>query len=97
MAGQIRITPDEMHTQAGNYRQQAEKVNEVITAMNGLLETLKGEWEGAASQSYAARYEQLKPGFIQARELINEIATALDNTATSLDETDQQIAAQFRG
>lgn len=97
MAGQIRIGPDAMRGRAAEYRNQAEAVNNVITTMRGLLEALQGEWEGASSVAYAARYEQLEPGFIRAEELINEIAAALTSTAAIMEETDSNIAAQFGG
>lgn len=97
MAGQIRIGPDAMRGRAGEYRNQAEAVNGVIGAMDSLLAALQGEWEGAASSAYAARYAELKPGFVKAEELINEIAAALDSTARIMEETDSSIAAQFAG
>lgn len=97
MAGQIRIGPDAMRGRAGEYRNQAEAVNGVIGAMDSLLTALQGEWEGDASSAYAARYAELKPGFVKAEELINEIAAALDSTARIMEETDSSIAAQFRG
>ena len=56
MASQIRITPDQMRERAGQYRTEADTVNGVITKMDSLLQALQGEWEGAASESYAARY-----------------------------------------
>jgi WXG100 family type VII secretion target len=61
--------------------------------MDSLLNTLQGEWEGAASRAYATRFGELRPGFVKARELIDEIARALDNTAASIEDTDAQIAA----
>ena len=91
----IRISPDAMRGRASEYRNQAANVHEVISKMDSLLSQLQGEWEGAASQSYAARYTELKPGFMKAEELINEIAAALDSTARIMEETDQSIAAQF--
>lgn len=97
MASQIRMTPDMMRQRAGEYRNQAETVNGVITKMDNLLTQLQGEWEGAASESYAARYQELKPGFLKAEELIREIAQALDSTAKIVEETDTNIANQFRG
>ncbi|MGI6076963.1 MAG: WXG100 family type VII secretion target [Fastidiosipilaceae bacterium] len=96
MSGQIRMTPDTMRERANQYRTQADAVNNVISQMDNLLSMLQGEWEGAASQSYAARYQELKPGFIKAEELIQEIAVALDSTANIVEETDNSIAAQFR-
>ncbi|MCD8069690.1 MAG: WXG100 family type VII secretion target [Lachnospiraceae bacterium] len=96
MANQIRITPDQMRTRAGEYRDQAGVVGEVISKMDQLLEALQSEWEGAASESYAVRFSELRPGFVQAQELINEIAAALDSTAQILEETDIDIVCQFR-
>lgn len=97
MAGQIRITPDQMRERANQYRNEAETVNGVIGKMDSLLQALQGEWEGSASESYAARYQELKPGFMKAEELIREIAAALDSTARIVEETDTSIASQFRG
>lgn len=97
MANQIRITPDQMRTRATEYRNEADKVQDVIRRMDTLLEQLRSEWEGAASESYDARYQELKPGFMKAEELIREIAKALDATANIVQETDTGIASQFRG
>ena len=96
MANQIRITPDQMIQRANQYRTEAETVNGVIKKMDNLLNLLQGEWEGAASESYAERYKQLKPGFVKAEELIREIAAALDSTAKIVEDTDNRIASQFR-
>ncbi len=96
MANQIRITPDQMRERANQYRNEADTVNGVITKMDGLLSDLQAEWEGASSESYAARYEELKPGFVKAEELIREIAAALDSTANIVETTDSDIAAQFQ-
>ncbi len=96
MANQIRITPDQMRERAVQYRSEADKVNGVIAQMDSLLQQLQSEWEGSASESYAARYQELKPGFMKAEELIREIAAALDSTAKIVEETDASIASQFR-
>lgn len=95
MANQIRITPDQMREKANQYRAEADTVNGVIGKMDTLLEQLQSEWEGAASESYAVRYGELKPGFMKAEELIREIATALDATAKIVEDTDSNIANQF--
>ncbi len=91
----IKISPDVMRERANQYRNEAETVNGVISKMDSLLGQLQGEWEGSASTSYAARYQELKPGFMKAEELIREIAQALDSTARIMEETDSEIAAQF--
>lgn len=97
MSSQIRISPDQMRERASQYRAEADTVNGVITKLDSLLQQLQGEWEGSASESYAARYLELKPGFLKAEALIREIASALDSTARIVEETDSNIANQFRG
>ncbi len=95
MAGQIRITPDQMRGRANEYRREAENVQSVIARMDSLLNQLQGEWEGASSRAYAARFAELRPGFVRARELVDEIARALDGTARALEDTDAQLASSL--
>lgn len=97
MTGQIRMTPDTMRARANEYRTEANNVNSVIAKMDALLSALQSEWEGNAADSYAARYEELKPAFVKAEDLINEIAKALDASANYMEESDQNIANSWRG
>ena len=94
-SGQIRMTPETMRTRAGEYRTQSQNVEDVIGKMDTLLENLMNEWEGAASEAYAAKFGELRPSFVAAKELIDDIATALDKTAEAVESTDSQIASQF--
>ena len=96
MANQIRITPDQMRQRANDNRREADPVNGVSKKMDAILQQLQNEWEGSASESYATRYSELKPGFMKAEELIREIATALDSTANIVEQTDSEIANQFK-
>ena len=97
MAGQIRITPDQMRMRAGEYRTEAENVGQVISKMDSLLAALQEEWEGSAATAYAGRFQELRPSFVAAQDLITEIASSLDATAQALEGTDANIASQFRG
>ena len=97
MASQIRMTPEKMRTRAGEYTTQANNLQSIITKMDALLKNLQGEWEGSASEAYAARFAELRPGFVKAKELIDEISQALKQTAQIVEETDNNIANQFRG
>lgn len=96
MASQIRMTPEQMRGRASEYRTQAEAVQEVIAKMDSLLSALQSEWEGQSAEAYAARYEELKPGFVKAQDLITEIATSLDSAANQTEELDQGLASQWR-
>lgn len=63
--------------------------------MDSLLTALQEEWEGAASEAYAVKFQELRPGFVDAQNLINEISEALQKTATTLEETDANIGRAF--
>ena len=94
-AGQIRMTPDTMRERAGEYRTEADNVQSVIDKMDRLLETLLTEWEGSASEAYTNKFAELRPSFVKGKELIDDIAMALDKTAEAVESTDTQVANQF--
>lgn len=96
MANQIRMSPETMRGRANEYRREADTVNGVIQKMDTLLQQLQSEFEGSASEAYAVRYRDLRTGFVRAEELIREIAQSLDSTARIMEETDSNIASQFR-
>jgi len=94
-AGQIKITPETMRQRATQYRKEANEVHASYSNMDALLRTLHTEWEGRAADSYDARYQSLRPNFLKAEDLINDIAKSLDNTAATLEQTDQNIANAY--
>lgn len=94
-SGQIRMIPETMRIRANEYRTEAENVQAVIEKMDSLLNALLDEWEGSASAAYAQKFGELRPSFVAAKDLIDDIATALDNTAEAVESTDSQIASQF--
>ncbi len=96
MAGQIRITPSQMRTRAGEFRAEGQKFEEVIAKMQQLINVLRDEWEGQASQEFSNQFDGLKPSFNQMRQLIDDIGGQLDGTANSLETLDQDIASKFR-
>ena len=96
MASQIRMTPELMRTRAKSYETEAGKLDDIIETMVSLLGMLQSEWEGDASAAYAEKFAELKPGFIQASQLIRDIAKSLNTTASIVEQTDANIAAQFR-
>lgn len=96
MAGQIRMTPEKMRQRASETDKRADDMQNLINAMDRLLNTLKTEWEGDAMRGYEDRYNKIKPSFKNAHELFVEIANNLRATAQIVEETDKNIANQFR-
>lgn len=96
-SGQIRMTPETMRTRAGEYTTQANNLDSIINKMDNLLKQLQSEWEGEASRGFAARFTELRPGFVKAKELIDEISAALKSSANTVEQTDRQIGSAWRG
>lgn len=96
MAGQIRITPEQMHARAGEFRNAEADYLNVINTMKNLITTLQSEWEGAASDSFAAQFEALQPSFNQMDQLILDIAKQCDDVADATQALDEEIASKFK-
>lgn len=92
MAGDIRIDPETMRQRSSEFRNQAENVGQVISSMDSLLNQLQQEWEGQASRGFAEKFQQLRPNFVNAQNLINEISQTLDKTAQQMEDVDRLLA-----
>lgn len=98
MAGnQIRMTPESMRARAGEYAREAESIQQIINNLDRLLRQLQQEWEGDSSRAYAEKFTQLRPGFVNTKNLVDEISAALKKAAQIVEDTDKNIASQFRG
>lgn len=96
MAGQIRMSPEQMRMRAGEFRTEGDTFEGVISKMQGLINALQEEWEGQASSQFAQQFESLKPSFNNMRQLIADIGSQLDGTANAVEQMDQEIASKFQ-
>ncbi|WP_071461379.1 WXG100 family type VII secretion target [Bacillus massilinigeriensis] len=97
MAGNIRVTPQELEAMSGRYAQEANEVELQVGRLNGMIQHLEGVWEGEASRAFADQYEALKPSILDMRRLLEDISQQLKKTSNALQEADAQIASQIRG
>ncbi|MFX3616602.1 MAG: WXG100 family type VII secretion target [Sporolactobacillus sp.] len=95
MAGQIRLTPEELRSYAAKYGQESSNTGELIGRLDGMINQLAQVWEGASSQAFKSQYERLRPSFNQMQQLLEDINHQLAKTATILEDTDRQIASQI--
>jgi len=96
MSGQIRMTPEQMRTRAGEVRTQGETIQEVVNRVQNIVNELQAEWEGQASRAFAEQFERLRPAFYDMRELLSDVGTQLEGTANAVEQLDQDIASRFR-
>ena len=92
---QIRITPEQMRSRAGEVHTERDTYQQVIRNMEGIIANLQTEWEGAASRGYEAQFNNLRPSFEAMRELFEALGQQLKDTARELEDLDQRIASKF--
>ena len=95
MSGQIRISPEQMRSRSTEVRNEGENFQQVIDKMQNLINALRDEWEGQASEQFAIQFDTLKPSFIQMKQLIDDIGSQLDGTANAIERLDLDIAQKF--
>jgi WXG100 family type VII secretion target len=80
-----------MREKADSFTTEGQNFEDVITRMRSLVNNLQEEWEGDASNSFKVRYEELEKGFQAAKDLIIDIAAALNKTAQIYEDADASI------
>jgi len=88
--GQLRVTPEQLHGRATEYRAQGTQVETVIGKLDSLIGALESEWEGNSAARYIAQYSDLRPSFVSMQQLISDLATALDKEADKFASADGQ-------
>ena len=99
MAERIMITPQELNDAADHLISGLNNIESEIESINNKIDDVCSRWEGAAQQSFIAQYnDQLKPILTKSMpEVINGVAAELDTAADALRETDENLAAAFKG
>ena len=85
---QLRVTPEQLRARAAEYKSQGEEVESVISKLDSLISVLESEWEGNSAAKYISQYSDLRPSFVSMQELIEELATSLENEAAKFEAAD---------
>ncbi|PEL51995.1 WXG100 family type VII secretion target, partial [Bacillus wiedmannii] len=81
MAGQIRMSPEELKSKATRYGQGANQIEDILSQLQNLQNELRGEWEGRAFDGFDQQFNQLKPKVQNFAQLLQEINMQLNKTA----------------
>lgn len=95
MSNRINVSPEELRTKANEFRSSGDDFESVINRMTGLIDDLTSSWEGNASVGFRDQYEQLVPAFNATKQLIIDISSQLDGTASAMEDLDNEIASRF--
>ncbi|MEK4383595.1 WXG100 family type VII secretion target [Aeribacillus sp. FSL K6-2848] len=95
MAGQIRMTPEELKTKAQRYGQAGLQIEQILRDLTNLQNELRAEWEGRAFQGFDDQFNQLKPKVQNFAQLMHDINTQLNRTAEAVAQHDEQLSRNF--
>ncbi|MDQ0208512.1 WXG100 family type VII secretion target [Alkalicoccobacillus murimartini] len=95
MAGNIKLSPEELRQFANDYTSRSGDVHEIVSKLDVMIEQLQAAWEGSSSTAFANQYKDLKPSFTQMGTLLEEISAQLGSAATTLENTDNEIAGKI--
>ena len=69
--------------------------SQMIKNFDSLVESLDGQWEGAAQKDFAAAYGKLKPKLETIGDVLSKYSTAINKVASGEESTENQLAAKF--
>ena len=95
MTGQIRVSPEVLQGRAREYGKASNDINAILSNLQTLQDTLRGEWEGQAFQGFDAQFNELKPKVQNFAELMQQINVQLDKTAQAMQQHDQDLSRNF--
>ncbi|MFA8439387.1 WXG100 family type VII secretion target [Pueribacillus sp. YX66] len=95
MAGQIRMSPEELKAKATRYGQSARQIEEILQNLTNLQEELRSEWEGRAFNRFDDQFNQLKPRVQDFAQLMEEINMQLTKTADAVAQHDEALSRNF--
>lgn len=97
MAGQIKLTPDELRTSAQKYSDGSQGIEEILQTLTTEQDVIRDNWEGTAFDSFDEQFTELSPKIQDFATLLGDIKEQLVKVADIIEQTDADIASQIRG
>jgi WXG100 family type VII secretion target len=91
----IKMSPEEMESAAGNFEKSRADFDTVVNQMKQMVNNLCSQWAGQSSQAFETQFTDLQPSFQKTDELITDIATQLRNVSSTMTQMDQDIASKI--
>jgi len=95
MANRIKLTPSELRTSAVKYQDGANSIQNILNVLNREQTVIRSNWEGAAFTKFDEKFNELTPKIREFSDLLQSIQTQLNSVATTIEETDAQLAADI--
>ena len=91
----IKIDYQTMRDTASIFKAQSEAVNQIITTLNSKANDLSVIWEGTAENAFVEELNSCNQLLLRVPNMLDEISTALNNTAARIEEAEREAAANM--
>ncbi|WP_433381050.1 WXG100 family type VII secretion target [Actinoplanes sp. CA-142083] len=88
--------PDQLDHHAGTWNTTAQSLRDLASAQRADLDSLSGQWQGAAFDAYAARIQALVQGLEGAADEMARTADSLGDSAMDLRNVEEMIKTIIR-
>lgn len=95
MAGQIRMSPEELKTKAARYGNGGRQIEDILSDLSRLQEDLRSEWEGLAFDKFDNQFTDLAPRVQNFAQLLHDIERQLKETANAVARNDEELSRNF--
>jgi WXG100 family type VII secretion target len=85
----IKVTPEEVHQVASQFKQASSQSQEMVQRLQQTMGNLQPNWEGMTQQRFYGEYEQWRNSMNQFVQLLGQIAQQLDAIADRFAQADQ--------
>lgn len=91
----IKLTPEEMLSQAQNFKFEAQNIDEMISRLTILQQEVSENWLGQSSNSFSQNFEQLKPNLITMSTNLKLHSDNLITSCNAMQQLDEQLSSQL--
>ncbi len=89
MSGQFRTTADEMRAFSSRISDVNSQIQQELSRLNSLVESVTQGWQGDAAQSYNQLQTKWNNDASKLNKVLNEIKEAIDSTSAQYTSTEQ--------
>jgi WXG100 family type VII secretion target len=94
MAGQFRVTEDELTKLSGDITVANGQIQGEIRRLGGVIEQVAGGWQGQAAKSYHQLQERWNQDAKRMSDILADIKEAVDSTRSNYTASEEQQNAE---
>lgn len=89
--GRIKITPEQVRSVAGQFRQSSEASQDMVNRLNTSMRALEPEWEGMTKERFYMQFQEWQSKMGQFVVLLNDINQQLLVISQRFEQADSQV------